>query len=141
LGLQEGKTRDNFGAIGFSIPWGPALDDVGYVHLGPFQSHRLDHPREQLTCLSHKRSSFPILIRTRPFSDEHERGLRIAFPKDDVFAPLMKKTARAFTEFLSDRFQTFLSVPCLRTNRKQDFSHPRAHLELKIGTGLLNPVV
>jgi hypothetical protein len=65
----------------------------------------------------------------------------MTFAKDDAASSLMKRTPSAVTKFLSDGIQACHASVRFPKKWDQEISRSRAHLELKVRSCLLDPIV
>jgi hypothetical protein len=82
------------------ISWGTAFDDVRDIHLRSIQADDLQHGVQQLPGRAHEGLTLQILLLAGALTDEHDRGLFIAYPKHQIFACQAQITALALAALL-----------------------------------------
>jgi hypothetical protein len=73
----------------------PAVQHVRDVDIRPGQPDAFEQTVEQLPGLTHERNALLILVKARRFPDEHQIGVGVPVPEDDLGAPLVQPAARA----------------------------------------------
>ena len=81
--------------------------DVADQDLFTFQANGFDDLCEQLSRAPDKRSCLHIFVRAGRFSDEHQTRFSVAFCVDHVRSVLVKRAARAVSDFGVNLFEGF----------------------------------
>jgi hypothetical protein len=105
LAPEKREASSNLIGLWVAILWRTALDDVAYIDFFPSQVDGLEHLRQELSRLAHKRKALYILFIARPFTHENQLGFWIPGSKNDMLSPLPKFAPATVTKILSDRLQ------------------------------------
>jgi hypothetical protein len=93
--------------VGLRVPvvGGPTFQNVGDEDIGPGQADLLQKLVQQLSGLPHERQALLVLVGPGGLADEHQLGIGVAGPEDDVGAGLVQRTADALPGLLEDGLQ------------------------------------
>src|SRR5439155_17297899 len=80
---------------GVTVPGRPALDHVGDVDVLAGHADPAQELVEQLSRLADEREALLVLVEARRLADEHQVGLRVADPEDDLGPAFREPAARA----------------------------------------------
>ncbi len=95
----------SFIGLGYAILRRPALHDVGDVHLLAAQSHGGNHVVEQLSGFAYERHALRIFVCAGTLAYEHEPGIRIAIPKNDLVPPRCERTPGTVPDIFANQLQ------------------------------------
>ena len=100
LSLQIGRASGNFIGRGNAIPRRAAFHDVRDEDLLALQTHGGNPLIEQLARTTDKRPALQVLVLSRPFPDEDDLRIRIAFAEDRILTRLAKPALPAIVDFV-----------------------------------------
>jgi predicted short-subunit dehydrogenase-like oxidoreductase (DUF2520 family) len=89
-----------------------ALEDVGDEHVAPLQADLAQQLVEQLAGPPHERQPLEVLLLTGGLPDEHQVGVGVAGPEDDLGAPLVQRAACAGACLLVQGHQSLATLLC-----------------------------
>src|SRR5205814_1198746 len=110
LALQELGARRDLVGLRVPVTRRPAFHDVGDVHLVPTPADRPDQPREELARLADERSALGVFVASRPLTDEHHLGRRVAFAGNGVRSAFVQATPRTGRDFARDGLERRLAL-------------------------------
>ena len=102
LTVKERRACLNFVTFRRAISGGAALDHVTDINFFALQTHGLHQAIQELPGTPHKGKALLVFIRTRAFPDEHQGGVRVAFPEYNGLACGSELAAPAVTKVLAN---------------------------------------
>jgi hypothetical protein len=98
-----------------------AFGDIGDVHVRAVQSDRGHDLIQQLTRLADERLPFPILVKPRPFPDEHHLRVRITDADHKFYPRIAERTKMTIPDRLHTQLFKLLQI-------RRRCRHPGARL-------------